>query len=290
MNIRESYKKEMASIKHNKAIDEKILNIVEGVAGQENDTLEAISGKRRTRVLTLGAQGVALSRLVYGAKEFWKRPVAGNSNFGAVVVAMVCMLVIVLHFDAIVGYGETFVGRFSLMLGGEEMKLSEMTPIQVDLEKHIGYEKTQVLAGESYWCLYENQDLLEEYTGIVLSDSENLELKDIVVNISTAYRTGHLSLEILCDAGQFHMNGMFLIDGYNQEKNGYDEYGYGEEYKWYYVYEYADGKKAYFVREGDDGVAQRVYFSERGIMYQLFVENSEEGKEMGMQVVDYLAE
>lgn len=287
MDIRECYKKEMASIKHNRALDEKILNIVEGAAGQENETLEALSDKRRTRVLT---QDANLNKVVYRANEIWKRRVVGNASFKAVVVAMVCMAVIVLHFDAIVGYGEILVGRFSLMLGGEEMKLSEMTPIEVDLEKHIGYEKTQMLDGESYWCLYENQDLLEEYTGIVLSDSANIELKDIMVNISTAYKTGHLSLEILCDVGQFHMNGMFFTDRYGQEEYGYDEYGYGEEYRWYYVYEYAEGKKAYFVREGGADKMQRVYFCERGIMYQLFVENSKEGKEMGMQVVDYMVE
>ena len=93
-----------------------------------------------------------------------------------------------------------------------------------------------------------------------------------MVSINTVYKTGHLSLEVFSDVGQHHMNGMFIMDGYNQR-----EYGYGEDYKAYYVYEYAEGKKAYFVKDWDKDSMQRVYFSERGIMYQLFVENSEGG-------------
>lgn len=245
MDFRESYKKEMESVKHHHFIDHKILNAMEETKQEK--------------------------------KSFVSQKVA--------IIALACVAIAAMNFDSVVSYAETMIGQFSLILGGEEMKLSEMIPIEVDLEKHIAYEKTEMLNNDIYWCNYEKQDLLEENTGIIISESENLEIRNIVLDISTVYKTGHLSLEIFCDAGQYHMNGMFVINGHNQR-----EYGYGEIYKPYYVYEYEEGKKAYFVKEWDADSMQRVYFSENGIMYQLFVENSEEGKKAGMQIVDYMSE
>lgn len=245
MDFRQSYKEEMDSIKHHKLIDHKILDAMEMPEREKSSFVR------------------------------WK----------AVVVALACVAIISMNFDSVVSYADTIIGQFSLILGGKEMKLSEMTPIEVDLEKHIAYEKTEMLNDDVYWCNYENQDLLEENTGIIISESENLEIRNIVVDISTVYKTGHLSLEIFSNVGQYHMNGMFVIDGHNQR-----EYGYGEIYKPYYVYEYEEGKKAYFAKDLDTDSMQRVYFSENGIMYQLFVDNSEEGKEAGMQIVDYMSE
>jgi len=245
MNIKENYKREMDNIRHRKSTDVKILDVVD-MSKQEKKS-------------SMG----------------WKVAAA----------ALVCVAIISMNFDSVVSYANTVIAKFGLIMGNEEVKLAEMTPIEVAVDKHIAYDKTEMLGSASYWCEYENQELLRENTGIIISESENLEIKNIMVDINTAYRVGHLSLKIYCDAEQYRMNGMFVMPGHEQE-----EYGYGETNKAHYVYEYADGKRAYFVKDEESDNMQRVYFTERGIMYQLFVEASKEGKNSGMKIVDYMCE
>ena len=187
-------------------------------------------------------------------------------------------------------YGDSIHRMALIQVKKEDVAEDIYQDVCIKLLRQKAYIEPEELKDGSYWCLYENQDLLAENTGIVISESEKLDLKDIVVNIGTIYKTGHLSLEVACDVGQCHMNGMFLMDGYTGEEYDYSEYGYGEETKAYYVYEYAEGKEACFVKDSDANKWQRVYFSERGILYQLFVENSNAGKELGKKIVDYMSE
>lgn len=81
------------------------------------------------------------------------------------------------------------------------------------------------------------------------------------------------------------MNGMFIMEDFTGEA-----FGYGEERKAYDTYEYSEGKKAYFVRENGSDEQQTVYFVKEGILYQLFVENNEDGKKLAEKIVDAMAE
>ena len=198
------------------------------------------------------------------------------------VAAMLCVAVLSMNSDAIASYAESMVGKFGLYVGEKKIKLSEMTPIEVDLEKYYAYRENT-----DNGCLFENQKALEEHTGIVLTESKHLELIYISALIAEGYQTGHLSMEVICETGQYGMNGMFILEGYDHNRF---KYGYGVDVEPYYTYEYAEDKYAYFVRADGSEKKQAVYFVERGIMYQLFVENSEEGTEHGKQIVKYMAE
>ena len=58
----------------------------------------------------------------------------------------------------------------------------------------------------------------------------------------------------------------------------------------YDTYKYGEGKYAYFVRDEDYETLQIVYFAERGVMYQLFIDKSEEGTEIAKKIVEHMAE
>ena len=242
MNFSESYKRTFDNIKRDSGLDKKVLDALEPA--------QKVSGFRG-----------------------WKAAVAA--------MAMVCAVMVVTNFGSIAGYAEVIVGRFGLWVGGEELKLSEMIPIEMDVERFIADERTTMVNLSNYSCYVKNHEELREVTGLVISESPALELQRGVVNIYTDGGTGHMALEVLFDSKVYNMNGMFVLEGNNQT-----EYGYGEESKPYYAYEYAEGKKAYFVKDREYDDLQKVYFTENGIMYQLFVDKSAEGKKIGMKIVD----
>lgn len=253
MDIRESYCKEMDSIKHDKCLDKKILETMNKETSTNNPiAANRVSGHRRTGWKTI-----------------------------ACAAALVCVVLVSLNFDTAVSYALSLWGRFSLFLGGKEIMLDEMTPVAFSLEQFLSDQSTKQ-EHTIYWSRYETAEQLQKITGMTLEASDQLVLKDIVVSISPEHKTGHLTITVCCGSQEVHMNGMFVIEGYNE-----GEYGYGEEGKAYYTYEYADGKKAYFVKRSE---TQGIYFTENGIMYQLFVEQSQEGKELGKRIVNGMAE
>ena len=169
MNFKESYKKEMNHIKHNTAIDNKILDAVESPV--------------RKRI------------------HF--------ARWGVAMAAMLCVAVISVKSDAIASYTEAIVGKFGLYVGEEKIKLSEMTPIEVDLEKYYAYRKNKKNIDNNF--LFDNQEVLKEHTGIVLTESKYLELSNISVLILEGCKTGHLCMDVLYDGKAYDMNGMFIF-------------------------------------------------------------------------------
>jgi len=269
MSFRENYKKEMQEIKHDETLDQTILDAV------KDNSIE--SDGVQSEFTKSDAWGQVSERGRWTGRR------------AAAIIAMICGIMLVVNFPSGISYADAVIGNFRLIACGSQMQLSEMTPVEIDLEKHIAYEKTELLDAPdqmSYWCTYETQDLLQENTGLLISKSDALNVQNVVVSIDTMYRTGHLSMKVVWNGKKYGMNGMFVIDGFDQDK----EYGYGERSAPYYVYEYADGKKAYFVKDRDYKDLQKVYFSENGIMYQLFVEKSEEGKEIGKRIVDEMSQ
>lgn len=247
MNFKDSYKNEMKQIKHNAAMDNKIL-------------------------------------------ESMEQPVRKRINFakwGVAVATMLCVAVISMNSDAIASYTEAIVGKFGLYVRDEKINLSEMTPLKVDIEKYAAYNKETGKNG-----IFDHQDDVKEHMGIVLTESNNLVLTAIVTHIRAYDKLGNLSMEVLCEGKQYHMNGMFVLEGYEHCNS---DYGYGIDIEPTEIYEYGEGKYAYFVQDqedknGDGVVLQTVYFAERGIMYQLAIDKSEESTELGKKIVKYMAE
>ena len=195
MSFRENYKKEMQEIKHDEALDQTILDAV------KDNSIELGGVESGYTKSTAWGQVSERGR--------W------TGRWAAVIIAMICGIMLVVNFPSVVSYADAVIGNFRLIAGGSQMQLSEMTPVEIDLEKHIAYEKTELLDAPdqmSYWCTYETQDLLQENTGLLISKSDALNVQNVVVSIDTMYRTGHLSMKVVWNGKKYGMNGMFVID------------------------------------------------------------------------------
>lgn len=171
--------------------------------------------------------------------------------------------------------GETF----GLWLGDRKVALDELTPVAFDLEGFLAKYPTGVADQDR---VFRDADSYTQATGMTLPGAEELQMTDILLAVSNRWRTGRLCMTVGTGDGEARMNGMFLLEGHVQEM-----YGYGvENTRADEVYEYAEGRKAYFIL--DDETAQ-VYFMEDGVMFQMFVENSRSGKELGKEIVDRMA-
>lgn len=173
--------------------------------------------------------------------------------------------------------GETF----GLWLGDRKVELDELTPVAFDLEGYLAEYPTGIVDGDR---VFRNAGSFTRATGMTLPGAEELQMTDIVLDVDQQWRTGHLCMTVGTGEGEAQMNGMFLLEGHTQEM-----YGYGvENTRADEVYEYAEGRRAYFIK-GDEGQYTQVYFVEDGVMFQLFVEDSRSGKELGKQIVDCMA-
>lgn len=171
--------------------------------------------------------------------------------------------------------GETF----GLWLGDRKVALDELTPVAFDLEGFLAEYPTGVADQDR---VFQDADSFTQATGMTLPGAEELQMTDIVLAVSNRWRTGHISITAGTENGEAIMNGMFLLEGHTQEM-----YGYGVKARRAdEVYEYAEGRRAYFIKEDE---VIRVYFVEGGVMFQLTVEDSKSGKEMGKQIVDCMA-
>lgn len=171
--------------------------------------------------------------------------------------------------------GETF----GLWLGNRKVALDELTPVAFDLEGFLAKYPTGVADQDR---VFRDAGSFTRATGMTLPGAEELQMTDIVLSVSNRWRTGHISITVGTEDGEAIMNGMFLLEGHTQEA-----YGYGVKARRAdEVYEYAEGRRAYFIKEDE---VIRVYFVEDGVMFQLTVEDSRSGKELGKEIVDRMA-
>lgn len=244
MNFRESYRKEVNGHTHNIALDKRIL-----------DCMEDLEDKEYCYASTLFRVGIAV----------------------------VLCVVLMMKWGTVSGYARNILGQFSFQIGKEVINLSEIEPVEMNVEGHKSYEGTSVVSDTMYSCTYESEAMLAEHAGIEMLKDEELRFGRINVNYSEKAKTLHMTIQVFWKSKEYYMNAMGVVESY-----GGTEYGYGVEIKPYYVYEYGDGKKAYFVKErGED--SQTIYFVEGGLMYQLAVEKSTEGKQLGKEIVDAMA-
>ncbi len=251
MNIRENYQKELEQMKHNPDWDEKILaSIGANVANDMQGFGKRIRGRQGTGFKNTGRIGI--------------------------VLAVLCVLA-VINFDALVSYADSI--RFVFSAGNSKMFMTEVTPIEMDVQGHKSYEKYQLV--DDVWAVsYPSEEVLEEYTGLVFHKNEELEFHHIFIALNMRFNRVNMHTAITYGGNEYGMNALFVIEGCTAAENGF-----GEFTKPYYIYEYADGRNAYFVREKGEKM-QTIYFAEGGIMYQLFTENTKEGKQSAKDIVD----
>lgn len=198
------------------------------------------------------------------------------------IIPIAAVLIIILS-CTVAAHAGTLYGTFGLWLGWQKVELAELSPAAFDLDTFTECaEEVPTEDGVDHFMVFKDYADFTAKTGMVLTDSAEIELTDIWVDISDFFRTGHMGMDIVLDGEACRMNGMFVLEG-NKEEN----YGYGvPARKVDDVYEYVEGRKAYFVN--DDEITE-VYFTENNVMYQLFVENSAEGKSLGKNVVNCMA-
>lgn len=201
------------------------------------------------------------------------------------IIPLAAVLALTLA-GAALAYTGAASDTFGLWFGQQKVELDPLSPVSLDLEAFIRYaEERPEEEDTSYVAQFVDSFDFTEKTGMVLSDTAQIGMVNVSVGISDRYRTGHITMEVLLKGKRYPMNGMFLLEGNTQT-----DYGYGvEAKKAYYVYEYVEGRKAYFIRDGVFDNVMEVYFTENGVMYQLFVENSKAGKELGKEVVARMA-
>lgn len=265
MNFSEMYKNEMNDIRHNIQSDKKILDTI--TMDQQQGISNLSSGSRRRRL-----------RLVPG------------------IAAFACMTLIVMNFTAVTNYAENVFGQFGLSVKNEKMKLDDIEPVLFDLNTFMAGAEEELVdidensgVDETYYNTFNTYKEFKENTGMILSESDKIVFTGITTHISKTYKIGHLSMDVLVDGQRALMNGMFVIEGSAQT-----DFGYGDnDGKVTNVYKYAEGKKAYFVYNGTDAGEEKnqaVYFTEKGVMYQLFVRKNQQGTKLAKQIIDYMAE
>lgn len=202
-----------------------------------------------------------------------------------VIIPLAAVLALILA-GAALAYTGAVTDTFGLWFGQQKVELDPLSPVSLDLDAFIRYAEERPEEEDiSYVAQFVDSFDFTEKTGMVLSDISRIGMVNVHVGISDRYRTGHITMEVLLNGQRYPMDGMFLLEGNTQT-----DYGYGvEAKKAYYVYEYAEGRKAYFVRDGIFDNVMAVYFTENGVMYQLFVENSKAGKELGKEIVARMA-
>lgn len=251
MKFSECYKNEMDKVKRDRNLDRGILDAVE----------ETGNAQKR----------------MYG----WKKVVTS-------MAVLLCVTVLMMNFNVVQTYAETLLGSFGLWVEGQEFELAVREPMDLTLQQFIqSGDVERVMGGRNHFLKkYQSYDNFKRDTDITLSDSEDIQFSNIIIDVSGEYFFGGLSIECICNGETVHMNGMFMMEGYAQE-----ELGYGDpDGKLDYIYEYQDGKKAYFVKDQNPDHAQVVYFSEKNIVFQLFVSKEDRGRELGKKIVDAMAE
>lgn len=184
-----------------------------------------------------------------------------------------------------------YLGNFHLQAGKEEIDMGELVPVDIDFEAFKSAKGTEPVIGSKtrYWHDYSGLEELEEETGLHLWSSDEIKVSNISLTLDV-YHQGLISCEFSYQGNRYTMNGMFVI------AEGKDTWGYGTKVDPYRTYCYGDGQKAYFIKDegyegdekGDPGI-QVVYFKADNILYQLFVERSQEGTEMAENLIDIVA-
>ena len=237
MNFKENYQREMNEIEKPADITEKVLNAVD----MEQETYAA---KKNRNIPKNGA--------------IWKT--------AAATIAIVCVLGLCLQHEKVISFAHSILNRFTVSVNNEDMEFGEIDPVKMNIEGFIRDEKTEDAGGDSpddpcYWQVFTSYQEMNQLTQLELPCADKVEYSDIWLTITPKYKTGHVTAVFSYQGVSYHMNGMFALDGFDQEDWGYGTKGRKE------IYQYGDGKSACFTKDRDGGNA--AYFMEGNILFQM---------------------
>lgn len=208
-----------------------------------------------------------------------------NNIIKVAAIAAVFAVVITANAGSLMAYAKSLFFQYQLQIGKASMNLDDIIPVDMQVED---YSKGEGEKGTSKkeMCAYSYKDETElvEKTGLKLSNSDELKFGTIRLMISQLYHEVHMTTNVYYKSQKASMNGMFVLEGFKGE-----EWGYGDT-RGYLLskYKYSDDKYAYFITDKDYEKfgMQIVYFTDKNIMYQLFVDNTEEGTKLAQNIID----
>ena len=214
--------------------------------------------------------------------------------------AVAALLAVVVVFCATTG-ALAATGTLSKMFGfwadDEFISWGEMAYIPFDMEKYYEYADQQVLGTEDsldYYTVFETEEELTKATGLKLTHTDDVKLKEIVFDANEKYHIVHMCIVSATAAGQTHtINAQFALEGFENDL-GYDAGSYCSKK----TVEYSEGKKAIYIVNsnkvpvyGKNGNVSghahslAVYFEEQGIQYQVYTVDTEEGRTFADAVI-----
>lgn len=176
-------------------------------------------------------------------------------------------------------------GTLSKMFGfradDEFISWGEIAYIPFDMKKYYEYADQQVLGTEDapqYYAAFANEEELTKATGLKLTHTDDVKLKDIVFHASEKYHNVHICIVNATAAGQtYTINAQFALEGFENDL-GYSTGSYRSKK----IVEYAEGKKAIYIVNAH---SLAVYFEEQGIQYEVITVDTEEGRAFADAVI-----
>ena len=205
-----------------------------------------------------------------GKKSYIRNRPLLRSIIAAASVVMI-LVVASYHSNSISAFAQSLFGNFIFDIAGKQVNMGEREPVKFDADTFLSGNDVEVLEDEdnskSYWKNYDSIYDLKEDTGINMIASEllvNSSSEDnYVVHYMPKYYTGHLNGDF--NYGDYHVNvdGMFVLEGFDQEIYGY---GTAEDDKYDFTYEAANGITVYFV---DHSFGYKMVLQAGNILYQI---------------------
>lgn len=208
-----------------------------------------------------------------------------NNIIKAAAIAAVFAVVVTANAGSLMAYAKSLFFQYQLQIGKANMNLDDIIPVDMHVEDFSKGQKVKDASKEKVCSYnYKNQTELVNKTGLKLSDSNELNFGTICLNVSEKYHHVHMTTNVYYKSQKASMNGMFVLKGFKGE-----EWGYGDT-RGYLLskYKYSGDKYAYFITDKDyeEFGMQIVYFTDKNIMYQLFVDNTEEGTKLAQNIID----
>ncbi|MDE6567966.1 MAG: hypothetical protein K2K70_09600 [Lachnospiraceae bacterium] len=241
MNFRENYQREMNEIEKPADMTEKVLH----AADREQETY---ADKKNGNIPK--------------SKAIWKTVAAA--------IAIVCVLSLCLQHEKVISFAHSVLNGFIVSVNNEDMEFGKIKPVKMNIEAFIGDEKTEDVAGPVPSCVryFTSYQEMNQLTQLELPCADKVEYKEIWVHIIPKHKNGYLGADFSYQGASYYMNGMFALDGFDQEDWGYGDKGNKE------VYQYGNGKKACFIKD-EDGT-DKVYFMEGNILFQMFFRDDDD--------------
>ncbi len=215
------------------------------------------------KVYTYLNSAAGISRRSYGTKFF--RSAITFACLAILLIAGFC------NRYTISAFAEGIFSQFIFNIDGKRIEMGEVHPVEFNMDTFLLSPSVNLLKDDennsSYWKNYNSLEELENETGITIISSALLESASdqdsYNIHILPAYYSGHLNVDFIY--GEYHVNvdGMFALEGFNQELWGY---GTAEGEKYNSVYEATNGIRAYFVKTKH---GNKTVFMAGDILYQV---------------------